>query len=158
MSKAYPHFKPSYSHNELVAHFLLTPAELQLVLALRGDANRCGAALLPKVLPYLGHVPEGFGQIPQEVRAFIAGQLGLLWDQSDGYPWHSSTRDHHLAQVRHAAARWKHEPRLGAEEREPRGVLLLHHEVSEAGRQEAAVVPLRHRAGAKGHRGRAIQQ
>ena len=100
MSKAYPHFKPSYSHDELVEHFLLTPAELQFVLALRGDANRCGAALLLKVLPYLGYVPEGFGQIPQAVRAFIAGQLGLLWDQSDGYPWHSSTRDHHLAQVR----------------------------------------------------------
>ena len=31
---------------------------------------------------------------------FIAGQLGLLWDHSDGYPWSSSTRDHHLAQVR----------------------------------------------------------
>ena len=100
MSKAYPHFKPSYSHDELVEHFLLTPAELQFVLALRGDANRCGAALLLKLLPYLGHVPEGLGQIPQAVRAFIAGQLGLLWDQSDGYPWHSSTRDHHLAQVR----------------------------------------------------------
>ncbi|MBV8378103.1 MAG: DUF4158 domain-containing protein, partial [Verrucomicrobia bacterium] len=36
------------------------------------------------------HVPK-----PQR-----SGQLGLLWDHSDGYPWHSSTRDHHLAQVR----------------------------------------------------------
>jgi len=76
MSKVYPHFKPSYVHDELVEHFLL------------------------KVLPYLGYVPEGFGQIPQEVRAFIAGQLGLLWDSSEAYPWQSSTRDYHLAQVR----------------------------------------------------------
>jgi hypothetical protein len=66
------YFKPSYAHDELVEHFLLTPADLQFVLALRGDANRCGAALLLKVLPYLGYVPDGFGQIPQEVRAFIA--------------------------------------------------------------------------------------
>jgi hypothetical protein len=39
MSKAYPHFKPSYAHDELVEHFLLTPAD-QFVLAFRGDANR----------------------------------------------------------------------------------------------------------------------
>ena len=110
MSKAYPHFKPSYSHDELVEHFLLTPAELQFVLALRGDANRCGAALLLKLLPYLGYVPEALGQIPQAVRAFMAGQLGLLWDQSDGYPWHSSTRDHHLAQVRQFTG-WRFQPR-----------------------------------------------
>ena len=34
------------------------------------------------------------------VRTFIAGQLGLLWDRSDDYPWYTSTRDYHLAQVR----------------------------------------------------------
>jgi Domain of unknown function (DUF4158) len=58
MSKAYPHFKPSYPHDELVEHFLLTPADLQFVLAFRGDANRLGVALLLKVLPYLGYVPR----------------------------------------------------------------------------------------------------
>ena len=67
MSKAYPHFKPSYSHDELVEHFLLTPAELQFVLALRGDANRCGVALLLKVLPYLGHVPERLYQFSRGI-------------------------------------------------------------------------------------------
>jgi hypothetical protein len=36
MSGAYPHFKTSYTHEELVEHFLLTPADLQLVL---GDEN-----------------------------------------------------------------------------------------------------------------------
>ena len=45
MSGAYPHFKPCYTHEELVEHFLLTPADLQLVLTCRGDANRCGMAL-----------------------------------------------------------------------------------------------------------------
>ena len=63
MSKAYPRFKPSYAHDGLVEHFLLTPADLQFVLAFRGDANRFGVALLLKVLPYLGYVSEGFGQI-----------------------------------------------------------------------------------------------
>jgi len=45
MGKGYPEFRSSYSHEELVEHFLLTPAELQLVLTCRGDINRCGMAL-----------------------------------------------------------------------------------------------------------------
>ncbi len=47
MSGAYPQFQPSYSHEELVEHFLLTPADLQLVLACRGEANRC--VLCPRI-------------------------------------------------------------------------------------------------------------
>ena len=53
MANAYPQFRSSYSHEEMVEHFLLTPAELQLVLTCRGDANRCGMALLLKALSYL---------------------------------------------------------------------------------------------------------
>jgi integrase/recombinase XerD len=40
MSGAYPQFKTSYTHEELVEYFLLTPADLQLVLSCRGEANR----------------------------------------------------------------------------------------------------------------------
>jgi Domain of unknown function (DUF4158) len=58
MSRAYPHFKSCYTHEELVEHFLLTTADLQLVLTWRGDANRCGMALLLKALVYLGYVRE----------------------------------------------------------------------------------------------------
>jgi hypothetical protein len=39
MSGAYPHFKLSYTHEELVEHFLLTPADLQLVWTCRGETN-----------------------------------------------------------------------------------------------------------------------
>ena len=47
MSGAYPQFKTAYTHEELVEHFLLTPADLQLVaLTCRRQANRCGMALL----------------------------------------------------------------------------------------------------------------
>jgi hypothetical protein len=42
MSEVHPHFKPSYTHEELVEHFLSTPADLQLVLTCRGEANICG--------------------------------------------------------------------------------------------------------------------
>jgi hypothetical protein len=81
MVKAYPQFRSSYSHEEMVEHFLLTPAELQLVLTCRGDANRCGMALLLKTISHLGYVPDPMPQIPEEVRAFVAAQLGLLWEE-----------------------------------------------------------------------------
>jgi TnpA family transposase len=100
MSGTYPSFKSAYSHDELVEHFLLTPADLQLVVTCRGDANRCGMALLLKALAYLGYVPEHLECIPGEVRSFITGQLGLLWDFSSDYPWDSRTRDQHLHLIR----------------------------------------------------------
>jgi hypothetical protein len=100
MSGAYPHFKSWYTHEELVEHFLLTPAELQLVFTCRGDANRCGIALLLKALVYLGYVPEKLNSIPGEVRSFIAGQLGLLWDFCEQYPRDSRTRKQHIFLIR----------------------------------------------------------
>ena len=100
MVKAYPQFRSSYSHEEMVEHFLLTPAELQLVLTCRGDANRCGMALLLKTICHLGYVPDPMPQIPEEVRGFVAAQLGLLWDSSESCSWPGSTLDYHLAQIR----------------------------------------------------------
>jgi hypothetical protein len=97
---SYPAWRSSYSHEELVEHFLLTPVELSLVLRCRGEANRCGMALLWKAASYLGYVPHSLEMIPPEVRTFVAGQLGLLWDQSETYTWSSRTRDQHLAQIR----------------------------------------------------------
>ena len=100
MGGAYPQFKTSYTHEELVEHFLLTPADLHLVLTCRGDANRCGMALLLKALTYLGYVPDSLDCVPHEVRSFIAGQLGLLWDFSEQYRWDSRTRELHLFAIR----------------------------------------------------------
>jgi hypothetical protein len=91
LGKNYPSFRPSYSHEDLIEHFLLTPGELELVLKCRGDVNRCGVALLLKTLPHVGYVPSRLDDIPPEVREFIAGQIGLLWDCSESYPWRSST-------------------------------------------------------------------
>jgi len=107
MAKVYPQFRSSYSHEEMVEHFLLTPAELQLVLTCRGDANRCGMALLLKTLSHLGYVPHPRPPIPEEVRLFVAGQLGLLWDPSKAYSWHGSTHDYHLAQLATSASEFE---------------------------------------------------
>jgi Domain of unknown function (DUF4158) len=57
-------------------------------------------ALLLKALSYLGYVPEKLDYMPSEVRSFIAGQLGLLWDFCERYPWDSRTRDQHLFLIR----------------------------------------------------------
>ena len=100
MSGTYPDFQSSYTHEEMVEHFLLTPADLSLVFACRGHVNRCGMALLLKTLPYLGYVPESLDRIPPEVHTFVAAQLGLLWDHSKHYVWNSRTRDQHLFLIR----------------------------------------------------------
>lgn len=54
MGQNYPSFQPSYSHEDLVQHFLLTPGELELILKCRGDANCCGMALLLKCVWQVG--------------------------------------------------------------------------------------------------------
>jgi hypothetical protein len=100
MSGAYPHFKRSYTHEELVEHFLVTPADLQLVWTCRGETNLCGMALLLRALTYLGYVPDSLDGVPHDVRSFIAGQLGLLWDFSEAYRWDSRTRGQHLFDIR----------------------------------------------------------
>jgi hypothetical protein len=75
MGGVYPHFKASYAHEELVEHFLLSPADLQFVFGCRMDANRCGMALLLKTLDYLGYIPGNFDEAPPEVCSFVAGLL-----------------------------------------------------------------------------------
>src|SRR5262249_55519194 len=73
-----PRFKASYTHEELVEHFLLSPAEQALIATCRGLANRHGAAVLLKVVQYLGYFPADHRQVPETVRTFMAHQLQLL--------------------------------------------------------------------------------
>lgn len=47
MATTYSQFRSCYAHKELVEFFLLTLAELQLVLTCRGETNRCGMAATP---------------------------------------------------------------------------------------------------------------
>jgi len=52
MKGDYPRFNATYTHDELVEHFLLTPAERVLVDTCRGEVNRHGIAVLLKALQY----------------------------------------------------------------------------------------------------------
>lgn len=63
-----------------------------------GDANRQSVAVLLKAVQYLGYFPNDLRQVMEAVRTFTAHQL--LWDRTEEYPWHSRTRDRHLASIR----------------------------------------------------------
>ena len=100
MKGDYPRFRASYTHDELVEHFLLTPAERALVDTCYGEVNRHSVAVLLKAARYLGYFPDHLQQVPSGVRTFIAHQLQLLWDHTEHYAWHSRSRDRHLALIR----------------------------------------------------------
>ena len=100
MQGDYPRFKTTYTHEEFVEHFLLSPADRALIDTCHGDANRHGVAVLLKAVQYLGYFPEELQQVPPPVRTFLAHQLQLLWDHTEAYPRHPSTRDVHLALIR----------------------------------------------------------
>jgi Domain of unknown function (DUF4158) len=100
MTGDYPRFKAAYTHEELIEHFLLSPAEHALVDTCRGDVNRHCVAVLLKAVQHLGYFPNNLRQVPEAVRTFIAHQLQLLWDHTADYPRHPSTRALHLALIR----------------------------------------------------------
>ena len=78
MKGDYPCFKAAYSHEELVEHFLLSPAEHALVETCHGETNRHSVAVLLKTVQYLGYFPADLQQVPPAIRTFIAHQLHLL--------------------------------------------------------------------------------
>jgi hypothetical protein len=75
MKGDYPQFQKSYSHEELIEHFVLDETEREFIThQFRGDAKRHGAAILLKSLQHLGYLPRAVTGIPKEVRLFIARQ------------------------------------------------------------------------------------
>lgn len=100
MKGDYPRFQESYSHEELVEHFLLNETDREFIAQFRMDANRHGIAILLKSLQYLGYLPQHISEVPDQVKAFIARQLDLVGDPSEQYLWHTRTRDNHFAWIR----------------------------------------------------------
>jgi len=100
MKGDYPRFQESYSHEELIEHFLMDEEEREFIAQFRGDANRHGAALLLKSVEHLGYFPRQANEIPTVVKIFIAKQLNLTGDLSIQYLWASRTRGDHLAWIR----------------------------------------------------------
>jgi TnpA family transposase len=100
MKGDYPRFRVSYTQEELVEHFLLTPADHHLIAQCRGEVNRHGAAVLLTSLRYLGYFPATLHEVPSSVKTFIAHQLPLLWDPSGQYPADERTQRFHVALIR----------------------------------------------------------
>jgi hypothetical protein len=96
----YPRFQASYTHDELVEHFLRTPPEQSLIAQCRGDVNRHGVAVLLISLRHLGYFSASLQQVPTEVKTFLARQLHLLWEPSAQYPTDERTQRYHLALIR----------------------------------------------------------
>ncbi len=65
MKGDYPCFKATYVHEELVEHFLLSPADRAVVDTCHGETNRHSVAVLLKTVQYLGYFPEALQQVPR---------------------------------------------------------------------------------------------
>ena len=74
MKGDYPRFRLTYTHEELVEHFLLQPDELRFVSELRGDANRNSVAVLLKSLQYLGYFFPELTGFPR-----YAAMVAVIW-------------------------------------------------------------------------------
>jgi hypothetical protein len=97
----YPYFRTTYSHDEMVEHFLLTAAEQHLIAQCRGDVARHGVAVLLTSLRYLGCFPGTLQEVPTDVKTFLAHPLQLLWEPSAQYPRDQRPQRSHLALIRH---------------------------------------------------------
>ena len=100
MKNLYPRFQESYVQDELIEHFWLTNNEIEFIETFRSEVNRQAAAVLLKSLNYLGFFPDGFNEVPEQVKTFIARALNSLWDVTDLYDWLSSAKDRHYSQIR----------------------------------------------------------
>lgn len=100
MKNLYPRFQESYTQDELIEHFWLTKDEIVFVETFRSEVNQLAVAVLLKSLNYLGFFPDGFNEVPEQVKTFIARELSSLWDVTDLYDWPSSAKDRHYSQIR----------------------------------------------------------
>ena len=78
MKGDYPCFKATYVHEELVEHFLLSPADRAVVETCHRETNRHSVAVLLKTVQYLGYFPEDLQHVPLAVRTFIAAFAPVL--------------------------------------------------------------------------------
>ncbi len=100
MKGDYPQFQKSYSHEDLIEHFLLDERDREFITQFRRDTNRHGYAILLKSLQYLGYFPQHIDEVPDQIKVFIAKQLDLTGNPSEQYLWETRTRDNHFAWIR----------------------------------------------------------
>lgn len=85
--------------DELVECWTLLADEQDLVAGKRG-ATRRGFALLLKFYSQHGRFPRGRAELPDEVVAFVARQVGVAPSELGLYEWSGRTVEFHRSQVR----------------------------------------------------------
>ena len=92
-------WNPAISERELVRHYTLSPADLDLINRCRGDCNRLGYAVMLGYLHYPGR-PLRNGEIPPaEMVHFIADQIGLPAEVIGDYLANEPIRRRHATQL-----------------------------------------------------------
>lgn len=100
MKNLYPNFQENYEEDELIEYFWMSADELEFVETFRSEVNRQAVAVLLKSLDYLGYLPGGFDEVPEQVKIFVAHQLNSLWEITAQYDWLSSAKDRHYQAIR----------------------------------------------------------
>ena len=85
--------------DELIEHWTLVGDELGQVAGKRG-ATRLGFSLLLKFYARHGRFPRGRGELPDEVVAYVARQVGVPSSDLGFYEWDGRAVEYHRAQVR----------------------------------------------------------
>ena len=91
--------KRNWQPEELIEHWTLIPAELEL-LSKKTDNSRLGIALLLKYFQYEGCFPTSKAEIPRDVIRYVAQLLKVSPDRFDSYDWQGRTIKTHRAIVR----------------------------------------------------------
>lgn len=92
--------KRTWTHEELLDHWTLLPAERMLIEEAHTESNRLGYALLLKWFQYEGRFPQAPLAVPAPVVDFLAQQLGISPEAWRSYPWHSRTMERQRATIR----------------------------------------------------------
>lgn len=92
--------KRHWTHEDLVEHFTLLPAERDLIAMARGDHTRLGLAVLLKSFQLDGRFPATPHEAPTSVVAFLAQQLALDPLVFGHYDWWGRVIDDHRRLIR----------------------------------------------------------
>jgi len=90
-----------WTPEELIEQWTLLPDELALVGNKTGP-TRVGFAILLKYFQHEGRFPQAKHEIPGQIIAYIAKQVGRTTEQYLQYDWAGRAIEHHRAQIRAA--------------------------------------------------------
>lgn len=105
--EALANFPSIIGETDLIAHFLLTPDDLTLVMSNRTATQRLGFAISLCALRYLGFFPQNLMTAPDNVLQYVAEQINCDVEVIKDYGERSDTRqEHQRAIMTYLGFRW----------------------------------------------------